>query len=106
MKVASLHLQGVPQGSRLGSCQAPSQPSHLHLRHGSFNPAEAALLQLGPQAQRHHVDAPELGLRQQTLHDKTKMTAIQAATLVSVVSCFIISCFKSDDVKKTAVLSI
>lgn len=96
MKVASLHLQGVLQVSPLRRCEAPSQPSHLHLRHGSFNPAEAALLQLGPQAQRRHVDAPELGLRQQTLHDKMKMTVIRAATFLSVVSCFIISRVKSD----------
>lgn len=58
-----------------------AESTHLHLRHGSFNPAEAALLQLGPQAQCCHVDPPELGLRQQTLQGQiTLMMAIQAAT--------------------------
>lgn len=61
--------------------------THLHLRHGSLHPAEAALLQLGSQAQCCHVHAPELGLRQQTLQGQiTLMMAIQA-TLLYFICC-------------------
>lgn len=65
-----------------------AESTHLHLRHGSFNPAEAALLQLGSQAQCRHVDGPELGLRQQTLQGQiTLMMAIQATTLFMQLFC-------------------
>lgn len=63
-----------------------AESTHLHLRHGSFNPAEAALLQLGSQAQCGHVDGPELGLRQQTLKGQITLM-VQATTLFMQLFC-------------------
>lgn len=60
-----------------------AESTHLHLHHGSFNPAEVALLQLGSQAQCCHVDTPDFGLRQQTLRGQiTLMRATHAATFL------------------------